>query len=186
MQKSLWDSTKKTFYPLALIFTIGHWLGAIKIRFGYIRLARRTVSSAFKSQAANIVFVTPPEAKNSNSVGLYHQGLARNKCLTCKNCSGIPPKNILSPGPNIYHWEHAQFYQNKYKINPNNNKDIFSSHFSSYVQPKTILLQYKSIVFGWTYELKFEERIVPYMLCHTILTKINKLVGLARVKIKWP
>ena len=40
------------------------------------------------------------------------------------------------------------------QFNPNNNKVIFSSHFSSYVQPKTILLQYKSIVFGWTYELK--------------------------------
>ena len=25
--------------------------------------------------------------------------------------------------------------------------------FSSYVQPKTTLLQYKSIVFGWTYEV---------------------------------
>ena len=97
MQKSIWDSTKKTFYPLALIFTIGHWLGAIKIRFGYIRLARRTVSSAFKSQAANIVFVTPPEAKNSNSVGLYHQGLARNKSLTCKNHSGIPQKKTFYP-----------------------------------------------------------------------------------------
>ena len=99
MQKSLWDSTKKTFYPLALIFTIGHWLGAIKIRFGYIRLARRTVSSAFKSQAANIVFFTPPEAKNSNSVGLYHQGLARNKCLTCKIRSGVVQKKYFIPLP---------------------------------------------------------------------------------------
>ena len=92
-------SQLKTFYPLALIFTIGHWLGAIKIRFGYIRLARRTVSSAFKSQAANIVFFTPPEAKNSNSVGLYHQGLARNKCLTCKIRSGVVQKKYFIPLP---------------------------------------------------------------------------------------
>ena len=100
-----WLALKMTKYAdlgelcLAPIFTIGHWLGAIKIRFGYIRLAWRTVSSAIKSQAANIVFVTPPEAKNSNSVGLYHQGLARNKCLTCKNRSGIPPKKHFIPWP---------------------------------------------------------------------------------------
>ena len=32
-------------------------------------------------------------------------------------------------------------------------KDFVSSHINSYVQPKTIRLQYKSIVFSWTYEL---------------------------------
>ena len=39
-------------------------------------------------------------------------------------------------------------------------KTFFPSHISSYVQPKTILLQYKSIVFGWTYKVKHEEKKV--------------------------
>ena len=38
-------------------------------------------------------------------------------------------------------------------------RDCFSSHFSSYVQPKTIFLYCKSIVFGWIYELICEEKI---------------------------
>ena len=99
MQKSLW-----AFYPPAIIFTLGHWLGAIKIRFGHIRLARRIVRSALNMQATNIVFFTLPVAKNSNSLGFYHPWRDRNQCPTCKNRSGLPPKNILSPGHHIYPW----------------------------------------------------------------------------------
>ena len=36
---------------------------------------------------------------------------------------------------------------------PSDLKDFFPSHITSYVQPKTLLLYCKSIVFGWTYEL---------------------------------
>ena len=69
---------------------------------------------------------------------------------------GCPKKNILSPCPYIYPWpllgSMRSVIKTKNKIRPNNNKDVFSSHFSSYIQPKTIPLQYESIVFGWTYE----------------------------------
>ena len=43
------------------------------------------------------------------------------------------------------------------KIAVQETKDFFPSHISSYDQPKTVLLQYKSIVFGRTYELICEE-----------------------------
>ena len=44
-------------------------------------------------------------------------------------------------------------------------------HFSSHVQPKTILLQYKSIVFGWTYELICEEKKSLYYVSVTKLSE---------------
>ena len=51
-------------------------------------------------------------------------------------------------------------------------KTFFSSHISSYVQPKTIFLQYKSIVFGWTYELKCEEKGLMYWGTSTHCTRL--------------
>ena len=44
-------------------------------------------------------------------------------------------------------------------------KTFFSSHINSYVQPKTILLYCKSIVFSWTYEVICEEKKVLSSSC---------------------
>ena len=72
----------------------------------------RIVRSAFNMQATNIVFFTLPVAKKSNSLDFYHPWRDRNQGPTCKNRSGLPQKNILSPGHHIYPWPLVGGYKN--------------------------------------------------------------------------